>query len=82
MREKQYFSVETHSLGSNLGFLNHNSSFMTAIFPSSDAYLQQDCASCYSVQIVSHWFLELAVLQWSPQTQDLNKVEHLWDVVK
>lgn len=42
-------------------------------------------APCHKAQISSCRFLEhyneLTVLQWSPQSPDLNPIKHLWDVV-
>ena len=53
---------------------------------SSDGYFQQDNASHHKVQIMSNWFLEhdneFSVLQWPPQSPDLNPTERLWDVVE
>ena len=47
---------------------------------SSDGYFQQDNAPFHKAQIISDWFLEpdnkLTVLQWPPQSPDLNPVEH------
>ncbi len=37
-------------------------------------------------QIISDWFLErdneFTFLKWSPQSPDLNPIEHFWDVVE
>ncbi len=48
--------------------------------------LQQDNAPCHKAQIISDWFLEhdneFTLLKWSPQSPDLNPIEHVWDVVE
>ena len=43
-------------------------------------------STCHKAQISSNWFLEhhneFSVLQWPPQSPDLNPTEHLRDVVE
>ncbi len=59
---------------------------MTTVYTSSDGYFQQDNALCYKAQIISDWFLEhdneFTLLQWPPQSPDLNPIKQLWDVVE
>lgn len=46
-------------------------------------YFQQDNAPCHKAQIISNWFLnmtEFTVLQWPPQSPDLDLIQHLLEV--
>ncbi len=56
------------------------------VYPSSEGYFQQDNAPCHKAQIISDWFIEhdneFNLLKWSPQSPDLNPIEHFWDVVE
>ncbi len=65
---------------------DHVYPFRTTGYPSSDGYFQQDNAPCHKAQMISDWFLEhdneFTLLKWPPQSQDLNLIKHLWDVVE
>lgn len=60
--------------------------FMTTVYSSCYGYFQHDNEKCHKPQIISNWFLEhdngFIILKWTPQSPDLNPVEHLWDVVE
>ncbi len=64
---------------------NHVHPFMTTVNHLL-MYFQQDNAPCHKAQIISDWFLErdneFTLLKCSPQSPDLNPIEHLWDVVE
>ncbi len=66
--------------------IDHVHPFMTTVYPSSDGHFQQDNEPCHKAQIISDWVLEhnneFTLLKWPPQSQDLNSIEHFWDVVE
>lgn len=65
---------------------DHVLPLMVTVYPSSDSYFQQDDAPCHKAYVTSNWFVEqdndFTVLHWSPQSPDLNLVEHLKDVLE
>ncbi len=58
---------------------DHVHPFITTVYPSSDGYFQQDNAPCHKAQSPQTGFLNMTMssLYWSPQSPDLNPVEHL-----
>lgn len=52
----------------------------------SSGLFEQDNAPCHTAKMVQEWFEEhnneFEVLTWSPNSQDLNPVEHLWHVLE
>ncbi len=64
---------------------DHVHPFMTTVYHLL-MYFQQDNAPCHKAQIISDWFLEhdneFTLLKCSPQSPDLNPIEHLWHVVE
>ncbi len=53
----------------------HVHPFMTAVYPSSDGYFQQDNAPCHKTQIILEHDNEFTLLKWPPQSPDLNPIE-------
>jgi len=57
---------------------------MSTLFPDGSGLFQQDNAPCHTAHIVQEWFEEydeeFKVLPWDPNSQNLNPIEHLWDV--
>lgn len=60
--------------------------FIATLHPSSSCYFQQDNKLSDIAHVSSNWFHkhdnEISVLQWPPQSPDLNAIEQLGDVVE
>ncbi len=58
--------------------------FMTMVFPDGSSVFQQNNAPCHMAEIVQKWFeehdKEFKLLTRTPNSPDLNPIEHLWDV--
>ena len=66
-------------------YSNHVHPFMETVFPNSCGLFQQDNVACHKAKLVLEWFEEhnneFGVLNWPPNTPDVNPAEHLWDVL-
>ncbi len=65
---------------------DHVHPFMSAVYPFSDGYFQQDNTPCHKAQISSDWLLNMTMSwlyqNWPPHSPVRNPIEHLWDVVE
>ena len=48
-----------------------------------DSYYMQDNAPCHKGKVVTEWLgkKKIKVLDWPPQSLDLNPIEYVWDVL-
>ncbi|GBM22014.1 Transposable element Tc1 transposase [Araneus ventricosus] len=60
--------------------------YMAVVFPTGNGIFQQDNAPCHKARIVLKWFEEhtdeFHLMSWSPNSPDLNPMEHIWDVME
>ncbi|GBM92150.1 hypothetical protein AVEN_202721-1 [Araneus ventricosus] len=60
--------------------------YIAFVFPTENGVFQQDNALCHKARIVLEWFKEhtdeFHLKSWSPNSRDLNPMEHIWDVME
>ncbi|GFW73496.1 transposase domain containing protein [Trichonephila clavipes] len=58
---------------------------MTSVFPAGNGMIQQYNPPCYKADIVLEWFhkhdAEFQLMSRSPNSPDLNQIEHIWDIM-
>lgn len=64
---------------------DHFHPYKASVFPTGNGVLHQDNVSCHKTRYVLEWFqedgAELHLMSSAPNSPDLNKIEHIWDVI-
>ena len=57
-----------------------------SLFPDGEGIFQDDNAPIHIAHVVKNWYKEheseLEHIEWPPQSQDLNIIEHMWCVLE